>query len=260
MKPVAVQTSITVSGTPDNDARVPTVTETVPEKTIADANVNEQFQSLLPMVPGVVRGPDGRINMKGTRNTTERGAGQQRECDRPGHGGPAINLPIDVVSSVQVISNPYDPAVRQANRIFQRETKTGDYEKPSLYNSEHPSASQGPGRKPYGHRAFKPRMTFTGPIWKDHIAITQSIGLPACGDAGGQPSCLNRDRSWKASIPTRSRIINMNTKQTATVSVTVYPQKLDYMGLNTFTPQPSTTDFHQRGYQIYGQHRLAHRS
>jgi hypothetical protein len=27
------------------------------------------------------------------------------------------------------------------------------------------------------------------------------------------------------------------------------------MGLNTFTPQPSTTDFHQRGYEVYGQHR-----
>jgi hypothetical protein len=39
------------------------------------------------------------------------------------------------------------------------------------------------------------------------------------------------------------------------VSVAIYPQKLDYMGLNTFTPQPSTTDFRQRGYQVYMQHR-----
>jgi len=27
----------------------------------------------------------------------------------PVTGGPALNLPIDVVASVQVISNPYDP-------------------------------------------------------------------------------------------------------------------------------------------------------
>jgi outer membrane receptor protein involved in Fe transport len=39
------------------------------------------------------------------------------------------------------------------------------------------------------------------------------------------------------------------------VSFAIYPQKLQYMGLNTFTPQPSTADFHQRGYEIYGQHR-----
>jgi hypothetical protein len=35
----------------------------------------------------------------------------------------------------------------------------------------------------------------------------------------------------------------------------VFPQKLDYMGLNTFTPQPSTADFRQKGHEIYAQHR-----
>ena len=29
------------------------------------------------------------------------------------------------------------------------------------------------------------------------------------------------------------------------------------MGLNTFPPQPATADLHQRGYEIYGQHRDA---
>src|SRR4030095_5059584 len=47
----------------------------------------------------------------------------------------------------------------------------------------------------------------------------------------------------------------INPKQTATVSFALYPQKLDYFGLNTFTPQPSTPDFHQSGYQMYAQHR-----
>ena len=49
--------------------------------------------------------------------------------------------------------------------------------------------------------------------------------------------------------------MNLTPKQTATVSLAVYPQKLDYLGLNTFTPQPSTGDLHQRGFQVYGQHR-----
>ncbi len=37
----------------------------------------------------------------------------------------------------------------------------------------------------------------------------------------------------------------------------MYPQKLDYLGLSTFTPQPSTPDFHQRGEQINAQHHYA---
>jgi hypothetical protein len=47
--------------------------------------------------------------------------------------------------------------------------------------------------------------------------------------------------------------ITPNSKQTATVSLPVYPQKLGYMGLNAFTPQPSTTDFKKCGYQVYAQ-------
>ncbi|MGA9244842.1 MAG: hypothetical protein WBW03_23030, partial [Silvibacterium sp.] len=31
-------------------------------------NVNEHFETLLPLVPGVVRGPDERINLKGASN------------------------------------------------------------------------------------------------------------------------------------------------------------------------------------------------
>ena len=49
--------------------------------------------------------------------------------------------------------------------------------------------------------------------------------------------------------------LNLTPTQTATVSFSLTPQKLQYLGLNTFTPQPSTSDYHQRGYQVYAQHR-----
>jgi hypothetical protein len=48
---------------------------------------------------------------------------------------------------------------------------------------------------------------------------------------------------------------NITKKQTATASFAIFPQKLDYYGLNTFTPQESTPNLHQRGYQAYLQHR-----
>ena len=68
-----------------------------------------EIESLLPLVPGVVRGPDGRINMKGAQATQAGWLVNSANVTDPATGGQAINLPIDVVSSVQVISNPYDP-------------------------------------------------------------------------------------------------------------------------------------------------------
>jgi len=72
-------------------------------------NQNEKIEDLLPLVPGVVRGPDGRINMKGAQATQAGWLVNSANVTDPATGGQAINLPIDVVSSVQVISNPYDP-------------------------------------------------------------------------------------------------------------------------------------------------------
>src|SRR5271166_2219471 len=106
------------------------LTETITEKTIADApNVNERFETLLPLVPGVVRGPDGRINLKGARNTQSGALVNSANVTDPATGSPAINLPIDVVSSVQVISNPYDPQYgKLTGAVSTVETKTGSYE------------------------------------------------------------------------------------------------------------------------------------
>src|SRR5260370_39789564 len=47
----------------------------------------------------------------------------------------------------------------------------------------------------------------------------------------------------------------INRRQTATASFALFPRKLDYFGLNTFTPQESTPNLHERGYQTYVQHR-----
>ena len=66
---------------------------------------------------------------------------------------------------------------------------------------------------------------------------------------------LQRDTTLEGYNSYTQSDLNLSPKQTATVSLAIYPQKLQYMGLNTFTPQPATADFHQRGYQIYGQHR-----
>ena len=51
--------------------------------------------------------------------------------------------------------------------------------------------------------------------------------------------------------------VNLNPRQSMTVNFTLSPQKLNYLGLNTFVPQPSAPDLHQRGYMGYVQHRLA---
>ena len=130
LKPLEVKTSIQNVTAKDEREKSAEPGGTINEKIVRDApNVDEQFQSLLPLVPGVVRGPDGHINMKGARNTQSGALLNSANVTDPATGSPAISLPIDVVSSVQVISNPYDPQYgKLTGAVSSTDTKTGDYE------------------------------------------------------------------------------------------------------------------------------------
>ena len=67
---------------------------------------------------------------------------------------------------------------------------------------------------------------------------------------------LERDTTLESVDSYTQGDLKISPTQTATISFAVFPQKFQYMGLNTFTPQPATADLHQRGYQVYGQNRF----
>ena len=98
-------------------------------------------------------------------------------------------------------------------------------------------------------------MTFTGPLIKGRIAITQSFEYRYIRTPVNSLPPLQRDTKLESFDSYTQFDFNITPKQTATASFALYPQKLDFLGLNTFTPQPSTPDFHQRGFQVYVQHR-----
>ena len=256
LKPARVQTSVDVTAS-STDGKSPAPTETITEKTIRDApNLNERFDSLLPLVPGVVRGPDGHINLKGASNTQSGALVNSSNVTDPATGSPAINLPLDVVSSVQVISNPYDPQYgRFTGAISSVQTKIGSYQGYHFSIQNVLPRWRDRGGHIVGIGAATPRMIFTGPIIKNRIAFTQSLEYRFLRTPVNSLPPLQRDTTLEGYDSYTQSDLNLSPRQTATVSLAVYPQKLQYMGLNTFTPQPATADFHQRGYEIYGQHR-----
>src|SRR5262249_18199591 len=130
LKPTEVRDSVTVSAN-DQEKPQPASSGTIHEETLRDApNADQRFEGVLPLIPGVVRGPDGRINLKGARSTQSGALVNSANVTDPATGNPAINVPIDVVSSVQIISNPYDPQYgKLTGASYPIATKTGNYDK-----------------------------------------------------------------------------------------------------------------------------------
>jgi TonB dependent receptor/Carboxypeptidase regulatory-like domain len=240
----------------------PAVEESAQKNTISRSiveeapNQTEKIESLLPLVPGVVRGPDGRINMKGAQATQAGWLVNSANVTDPATGGQAINLPIDVVSSVQVISNPYDPEYGKfTGAVSSVETRTGNFDKFHLSMQNLVPRARDRDGHIVGIGAFTPRVTFTGPLLKDRLAFTQSFEYRFVRTPVESLPPLQRDSKLESFDSFSQFDLKINERQTATLSVAVFPQKFDYLGLNTFTPQPSTPDLHQRGYQFSAQHR-----
>ena len=253
----AVTSTVTVTGS-DSGAAVDSAQSTTINQTTVDnaPNQNERFDSLLPLVPGVVRGPDGRINMKGTRSTQSGWLVNSANVTDPATGGEALNLPIDVVSSVQVVSNPYDPEYGKfTGAVASVETRTGNFDKFHFQIQNLVPRARDRDGDIVGIEAFTPRTTFTGPLLNDRIAFTQSFEYRFVRTPVNSLPPLQRDTTVESFDSFSQLDFKISDKQTATFSFAVFPEKLDYLGLNTFTPQPSTPNLHQRGDQISLQHR-----
>jgi hypothetical protein len=253
-----VQDSVTVTAAA-NDASTSSssASGTVTSSTLQNTpNKDDRTESVLPTLPGVVRGPDGRINMKGARNTQSGTLVNSANATDPATGSPGIDVPIDVVASVHVISNPYDPQYgKLTGAVSTLDTKTSDFEKFHVSVQNFMPRARVRGGEVDGIGAATPRVTFTGPLWADHIAFTQSIEYRFVRTPVNSLPPFQRDTTLQSFNSYTQLDFNLTPKQTATISAAVYPQKLQYLGLNTFTPQQSTSDYHQSGYQLYGQHR-----
>ena len=258
LKPMAVQDSVKViANANENETTSASPSGSVTASSLRNApNIDDRAESILPTLPGVVRGPDGRINLKGARNTQSGALVNSANATDPATGSPGIAVPIDVVSSVQVISNPYDPQYgKLTGAVASIETKTSNFEAFHYSVQNFIPRARVRDNTVFGVGAATPRATITGPLWADHIAVTQSIEYRFVRTPVNSLPPFERDTTLVSVNSYTQFDFNLTPKQTATVSVVVYPQRLQYLGLNTFTPQPSTADYHQRGYQLYGQHR-----
>jgi hypothetical protein len=254
----AIKQSVTVTASVESaPSETSAQSVTIHTSTVDNApNKNERFEELLPLVPGVVRGPDGRLNLKGASSTQASWLVNSANVTDPATGDKAMNLPIDVVSSVKVISNPYDPEYgRFTGAISSVETRTSNFDKFHFSIQNLVPRPRKRGGDFVGVGALTPRLTLTGPLYRDKIAFTQSFEYRFVRTPVESLPALRRDTKLESFDSFTQFDLNISSKQTATVSFAVFPQKLDYLGLNTFTPQPSTPDLHSRGYQASFQHR-----
>ena len=215
--------------------------------------VDQKFQDALPLLPGVVRGPDGNLNIKGTRPSQSGILVSSLNVTDPVTGSPAIELPLEAVETVNVYSNPYSAEYGKfTGAVTSIETRSGSNNWRYLVTGLLPRPRLRDGHI-FGIGAVTPRIAVGGPIKKDKLFFFQSLeyrfvrtNVPSLDDLDERQSDIQRE-----SVDSFSRVdyvVNRNHRLTGSFSI--FPQKLDYFNLNTFNPSDTTANFHQRGWFV----------
>ncbi len=210
--------------------------------------INERFQDALPLTPGVVRGPDGLINIKGARASQSGMVVNSANVTDPVTGEYAINLPIDVVNSLQVLTNPYAPEYGKfTGAITSIETRRGTDKWKVQFQNFFPRLRRRNGSF-RGLGSATPRLSFSGPLKKDKIRLLQSFEYRFVRTDVESLPPNQRDIELESFDSFTQLDWDLNSTNHLTTTFSVFPQKLAFAGLNTFNPQEVTPNYKQRGF------------
>jgi hypothetical protein len=241
----ALHEEVSVTGSPDtfDNGAIAAPVERITASVMQAAPIaSERFQDALPLIPGVVRGPDGLLNINGTRSNQSALMFNNADGTDPVTGEDAIELPIDAVRAVQVRGSAFAPEFGlSAGAVTTVETeRAGDAWHVTVNDLEpRPRRRAGEFR---GLESWTPRFTFGGPIIKGTVSLLESVqyeysqtrvfDLPAFQSDTKLQSFESYSRvDWTASATNH-----------VTGSVMVSPRKTTYAGLNPFNPQRVTPD------------------
>lgn len=216
--------------------------------------VNERFQDALPLLPGVVRGPDGLLNIKGARAGQSGLLVNSTNVTDPVTGDFAISLPIEAIESVSVLASPYSAEYGKfSGAVTAIGTRAGgDTFKflftnffPRFRRREDPFTGKS---KIVGLESITPRFIITGPIIKKKLTFSQSLEYRFIRTRIPSLPNFRNDTKLETFDSFTQVDYTVNDRNHITFNFSLFPQNLSFINLNTFNAMEVTPNFRQRGF------------
>ncbi len=204
--------------------------------------VSERFQDALPLIPGVVRGPDGVLSVGGARGNQTALRFNNADGTDPVTGDDAVEVPLDAVSSVEVRGAAFAPEFGlSAGAITTVDTQRGGDVWRFTVNDVEPRIRVRDGSV-HGFESWTPRFTTGGPIVKGKVTLLESVQYEYSQTRTYNLPPLQSDTELQSfESYTRVDWIASPSNQFM-ASMLGSPRKTTYAGLSPFDPQPVTPD------------------
>jgi hypothetical protein len=204
----------------------------------------DDFQSLLAVLPSVIRGPDGRLRIKGGNPTTGALQVSSASLNDPSTGDFDLELPSGAVESVEVLSNPFAAEYgRFSTSVTQVRTKRGTNEwvvKPD-------NLVPGFGRGFAFINKFEPRLSISGPLKHDRLLLGQYLQYRFAQTP--VRSLPDEPQLGLESFDSFTRVDAVfSPRHALTGGVIYFPRKITNATLATFRPVETASTFTQEGF------------
>ncbi|HEU0175770.1 MAG TPA: carboxypeptidase regulatory-like domain-containing protein [Blastocatellia bacterium] len=243
---VDISASASAAATPEQTASVATELQAsqikyLPSKptTVSDA---------LPLVPGVIRSPQGEIKISGSSENRSAFIVNSADVTDPATGQFGMTVPVDSVQTINVFQTPY---LAQYGRftagVVSVETKRGGDKWNFELNDPLPEFRILGGHL-RGLRDATPRVVFNGPLIKNRLYVSQ-----------GTEYALHQRPVQTLAYPdkeTKTESVNSFTQldylvsgtQTLTGTFHLAPRKDSFVGLDFFDRRPVTPNWKGKDY------------
>ena len=204
----------------------------------------DDFQSLLTLLPSVVRGPEGRLRVKGGAPTTGALQMSSASLNDPSTGDFDLELPSGAVESVEVLSNPFAAEYgRFSTSVTQVRTKRGT----NTWVFKPDNLVPGFGKGFAFVNKFEPRLSISGPLKRDRLLLGQYMQYRFARTA--VKSLPDRPQIGLDSFDSFTRLdATLSSRHALTGGVIYFPRKITNATLSTFRPPETTPKFSQSGF------------
>ena len=212
----------------------------------------DDFQSLLTVLPSIVRDPQGRLRIKGGSPTSGALQISSASLNDPSTGDFDLELPSGAVESVEVLSNPFAAEYgRFSTSVTQVRTKRGTNDwiiKPD-------NLVPGFGKGFAFVNKFEPRFSISGPIKHDKLLFGQYFQYRFARTE--VKSLPGRPQLGLDSFDSFTRLdAVLSSRHALTTGLIYFPRKISNATMSTFRPEDTTPKFTQSGFSVGAADRL----
>jgi hypothetical protein len=196
----------------------------------------DDFQSLLTVLPSIIRGPEGRLRIKGGAPTTGALQMSSASLNDPSTGDFDLELPSGAVESVEVLSNPFAAEYgRFSTSVTQVRTKRGTND--WLFKPD--NLVPGFGKGFAFVNKFEPRLSISGPLKKDRLLFGEYLQYRYVRTP--VKSLPNQPQLGLDSFDSFTRLdAVISSRHALTAGVIYFPRKITNATLSTFRPEETT--------------------